>query len=61
MRALGPRLLHGQGHSQIDRNPYLGLSSAPNTRRELSIVRIGRELPRELLGTPAALPRVMAA
>jgi len=59
--AMGAWLLHGQGHSAIDRNLHLGLSSAPNTRRELSIVRIGRELLKEPLGTPAALPRRMAA
>jgi len=59
--AMGAWLLHGQGQSAIDRNLHLGLSSAPNTRRELSIVRIGRELLKEPLGTPAALLRRMAA
>jgi len=59
--ALGAWLLHGQGQSAADRNLHLGLSSAPNTRRELSIIRIARELLQEPLGTPAALLRRMAA
>jgi len=59
--ALGAWLLHGQGQSAVDRNLHLGLSSAPNTRRELSIVRIGRGLLKGPLGTPADLLRRMAA
>ena len=59
--AVGAWLKHGQGQAAIDLNLHLGLSSAPNTKRELSIVRIGGELITEPLGTPAALLRGMAA
>lgn len=45
----------------VRRDLHLGLSSAPNTRRDLSIVRIGRETLKLPLGGPPALLRAMAA
>jgi len=59
--AMGAWLLHGQGHSAIDRNLHLGLSSVPNARWDLSAVRIGRETLTLPLGRPPALLRAMAA
>jgi hypothetical protein len=59
--ALGAWFFHGQGQAAMARNMHLGLSSAPNTRCELSIVRIGRELLQKPLGAPAALLRCIAA
>lgn len=59
--ALGTWLFHGQGLAAVRQNLHLGLSSAPNTRRDLSIVRIGRETLKLPLGGPPALLRAMAA
>ena len=75
--ALGMWPHFGQGLAAVRRNLHLGpgasapdvgpaaapagLSSAPNTRRDLSIVRIGRETLTLPLGAPPALLRAMAA
>jgi len=59
--ALGMWLHFGQGLAAVRRNLHLGLSSAPNTRRDLSVVRIGRETLTLPLGGPPALLRAMAA
>ena len=59
--ALGTWLLHAQGMIAVRRNLHLGLSTASNRRRDLSIVKIGEKLLREPLGTPAALLRRLAA
>lgn len=59
--ALGMWLHFGQGLAAVRLNLHLGLSSAPNTRRDLSIVRIGRETLTLPLGGPPALLRAMAA
>ncbi len=53
--ALGTWLLYAQGLEAVRQNPHLGLSTATNTRRDLSIVRIGRELVRTALGGPPGL------
>ena len=59
--ALGAWLLVAQGLAAIRRNLHLGLSSAANSRVDLSIVRIGWETLRMPLGGPAALLKAMAA
>jgi hypothetical protein len=59
--AMGTWLLWAQGLAGIKRNLHLGLSSAPNTRRDLSILRIGAKLLKKALGGPPGLIRAMAA
>ena len=59
--AMGTWLLWAQGLAGIRRNLHLGLSSASNTRRDLSIVRIGAKLFKKGLGGPPGLIRAMAA
>ncbi len=59
--AVGTWLLHAQGLAAVRRDLHLGLSTASNRRRDLSIVKIGEKLLREPLGTPAALLRRLAA
>jgi len=58
--ATGAWLLDGQGRVAIARGIHLGLSSAPNTRRDLSIARIGGEFLELPLGGPPALLKHMA-
>jgi len=59
--ALGVWLLVAQGLAAVAQNLHLGLSSASNARRDLSVVRIGHEVLHIPLGGPAALLRAMAA
>lgn len=59
--AMGVWLLYAQGLAGIRRNLHLGLSSAPDSRRDLSVVRIGAKLLRKPLGGPPGLLRALAA
>ena len=58
--AMGTWLLWAQGLASIRRGRHLGLSSAPNMRRDLSILRIGAKLFKKALGGPPGLTRAMA-
>jgi len=59
--ALGMWLMVAQGLAAIRRDLHLGLSSASNSRRDLSVTRIGREVLHMPLGGPPALLRAMVA
>jgi hypothetical protein len=58
--AVGMWLLFAQGHAAVSRNLHMGLSTASNRRRDLSLITIGRLLIREALGAPRALLRLLA-
>lgn len=60
IRAVGMWLFFAQGAAAVDADLHLGLSSAPNGRRELSLVRMGRMLLKSAIGDPPALLRVLA-
>ena len=59
--AMSMWLLIAQGMEAIRRNLHLGLSSASNSRCDLSVVRIGRETLKLPLGGPPALLRALAS
>lgn len=59
--AIGMWLLAAQGLAAVKRNLHLGLSTAPNTRTDLSIVRIGREVLKTPLGSVVSLLVALAA
>jgi hypothetical protein len=59
--ALGTWLLHAQGHAAVQANLHLGLSTASNRRRDLSLLSIGRLLIPIHLGSPASLLLLLAA
>jgi hypothetical protein len=59
--AMSMWLLIAQGMGAIRRGLHLGLSSASNSRCDLSIIRIGRETLKLPLGGPPALLRALAS
>jgi len=58
--AIGMWLFFAQGAAAVKADLHLGLSSAPNGRRDLSLVRIGRELLKSAFGGPPALFKILA-
>ncbi len=58
--AVGMWLFFAQGAAAVKADLHLGLSSAPNGRRELSLVRIGRMLLKSAIGGPPTLLRILA-
>lgn len=58
--AIGMWLFFAQGAAAVAAGLHLGLSCAPNTRRDLSLVRIGRELLKSPIGGPPALLKILA-
>ena len=58
--AAGMWLFFAEGAAAVEADLHLGLSSAPNGRRELSLVRIGRMLLKSVIGGPPALLRILA-
>ncbi len=59
--AMGTWLLHAQGHAAVEAREHYGLSTAPNSRVDLSLVRSGHLLLRLRLGSPQALFKLLAS
>jgi len=59
--AMGMWIFYGQGHAAVSARKHYGLSTAPNSRIDLSLVRIGHLLLHMKLGPPQALFKLLAA
>jgi hypothetical protein len=58
---MGMWIFYAQGHGAVNARQHYGLSTAPNSRIDLSLVRIGHLLLRLKLGPPQALFRLLAS